>query len=298
MAMISLPAHNPARVQAELLRYTATLPRFLQPHLPAAWRDPNQPLELHPYAALTADFFGLSDQATIVEAATAGLLMELHCCLQDARLDGHLAMPALAAECLGNLFFAESLARFNALSQDPAALAPHVHRSFIALAEGYVVEGNEEQDYFRAITNRCAPFHILIAALGLHAGQLERIEPCAQMARHLLFWFQTADDRNDWREDLAAGRRSHLLHHIAPLLGGLPFPQWTTQHVEDALYLYGGAEGMLALGCHHLEAALAIARRHGASPRFLPAWIGEALLRQRQLRQWCLDRKRQVLKSA
>jgi hypothetical protein len=282
--------------QTRLLDYAATLPPALRGYLPASWCGLDQVFDPHPYASLTAEFFGVTEAATIAECEVAGALMEAHCCFQDARIDEHERLPRPVSESLSNLFLAESITRFQRVAGDAAALAPHVQRAFADLAHGYVTEDAQEEDAFQTVTNRCAPFHILVAALGLHGGQPEKIEACSRMSRHLLFWFQILDDGEDWPEDLACGRQTHFLKQLEPLLPGREFSTWTRRDVEDALYLFGGAEAMLTEASAQLEAALAIAEPHGSAT--LSRWIRALLSEQRELRQWCLARKRAFLESA
>ena len=279
-----------------LNEFAATMPKELAAGLPGDWRNPDRVLTPKPYTPLIASFFGIRDRRTIAEAAAASLMMEFYCCLQDARIDGHAMLTGWVSEALGNILLMESLTRFETIAGDAAGLRPYVQRAFVELAEGYADEQRPsgEQDHFRSVTNRAAPFHILIAALGLHAGQRERIAACSQLARHLLFWFQIHDDLQDWREDLAAGRRSYALSRLAPFLPGKEFPEWSEREMEDALYLFGGAETLIDEAVHHLEAAQPMA----TPSRALRRLIGVALEHHRALRAWCIGRKRELLAAA
>ena len=279
-----------------LRKYVGTLPAMLQGAIPADWTRRDLPFDPKPYAPLVASYFGIRDRETIAAAAAAGLMMELYCCLQDARIDGHEWAGSRVSEPLGNLLVSESLARFEEIAGDAAALRPHVQRAFVELAKGYWEEQRpaEEQDHFRSVTNRAAPFHILIAAFGLRSGQPEKIEPCSQLARHLLFWFQIQDDLEDWEEDLAKGRRSYLLHRLAPLVGTKEFGEWTAAEVENALYLYGGAEMLIDDSVRELEQA----GRFVGTSRLLRRLLGGMLSEHRKLRGWCLERKREFLRTA
>ena len=324
------PLFRAARVRLDA--YATTLPACLQPAVPARWRDTSDDFSGKPYAPMMAEFFGIGDAAIVVEALVAGLLMEAHCCLQDARIDGHADQPAAVSESLGNILLADSLARFDALSGDAAALTPHVRRAFADLAEGYAaeaaaIEGTAPertvlgrtvpertvpertvpesmargasaaaaQHSFRSVTNRAAPFHILVASLGLRAGRPEKIEACSEMARHLLFWFQIVDDVTDWPNDFRHGRNSYLLHRLKPYAGNRP---WTEREVENALYLFGGAESLVDEATRQLEAAHRLARTEGVNPRSLLYWLEALLDYHRDLRAWCIQSKLEFLASA
>ena len=281
--------------QTRLRDYTATLPEPQRAVLPRSWMNTDAELTAKPHAPLIAEFFGIADPETITEAFVASILMEGHCCAQDARIDGHSPLPAPMSESLSNLLLAESLARFGALSGDARALAPHVQRAFADLADGYAAEGRvaTKPEFFRSVTNRAAPFHILVAALGLHAQQPERIETCSQMARHLLFWFQLLDDLQDWPKDLQHGRQSYLLHRLTPFVGDRPFAEWSAPDVKEALYLLGGAESITDEAVAHLESALAL-----AEGQTLVRWIRALISHHRQARRSCIERKRDFLKTA
>lgn len=271
-----------------LNEFAAALPKELAAGLPGDWRNPDAVLTPKPYTPLAASLFGIQDRRMIAEAAAASLMMELYCCLQDARIDGHPVLAGWVSEALGNVLLIESLTRFERVAGDAAGLRPYVQRAFVELAEGYAEEQRPggEQDHFRSVTNRAAPFHILIAALGLHAGQRERIAECSQLARHLLFWFQIQDDLQDWREDLAAGRRSYLLSRLDGAR--------TEAEAADALYLFGGLERLIDEAVHHLEAAQGMA----SASRALRRLIGMALEHHGELRAWCIGRKRALLAAA
>jgi len=287
------------QAHAEFIRFSAELPPALRAQVPPSWRDASLEFSGKPYPPLMADFFGVHDERVILDAFMASLMMEAHCSFQDARIDGHARGPLALSEALGNLLFAESLGRFQRFAGDAAALAPYVRQAFADLAEGYAVEARPaaEQDFFTAVTNRCAPFQILMAALGLHAGQAEKIAPGWQMARHLLFWFQLLDDLEDYPEDLARGRQTHLLYRLEPLMEGRPFAGWTVRAVDDALYLFGGLEMLLAEAMVQLEAARTIVRQEAPRALLLEGMLARFLAHHGELRAWCFERKRAFLKT-
>jgi hypothetical protein len=267
------------------------------------------PSNLKPHSIWIAQFFGITDEEVIGRAFTASLLMETHCCLQDRRIDRELRndIDFVTSDALSNVLLADSLSRFTELAGDDPSFQDCIRSAFCDLAEAYAAEASGQVPYmsrekmFKAIVDRAAPFHILVAAMGFHSGRRDRIAPCSQLTCHLIMWFQLLDDAADWEKDLARGRRSYLLHRIEPLMDGKPFEEWTSEQVADALFLYGGAEGLLQESIEQITAALRIAEEHAAPPALadtadaMTPWLRQFLHIHRSARDWSIGRKREFL---
>ncbi len=296
-------------VQAYTAKLSPSLRKALEGYGPKLSGQP-VPGNFKPHSIWIAQFFGITDADVIARAFHASLLMELHCCLQDRRIDRELrhGIDFIISDALSNVLLSDSLAEFAALAGD-SAFHQSVRSAFCDLAEAYATEAAGDLPYlspekmFKAVVDRAAPFHILIAAMGYHSGQLHRIAPCSAMTCHLVMWFQILDDATDWEVDLARGRRSYLLHRLEPLMEGKPFERWQAFEVADALYLFGGAEDLLNECMDQLKRALEIAEAHAAAPAL--AETPEALARWLRIfagihgeaRQWSIARKREFLGS-
>jgi hypothetical protein len=268
------------------------------------------PSNLKPHPVWMAQFFGLTDLETVTEVFIASSLMELHCCLQDRRIDQDERgeMNFATSDALSNVLMADSLVRFSAFASKPQFHAA-VRNSFFDLAEAYMLEASGSLPYltpekmFQAVVNRAAPFHILVAALAYRTGQLAKIEPCSRMACHLIMWFQILDDLTDWQQDLEKRRYTYLLHRLQPFIPGKPMEMWTREEVADALYLYGGFESLVVEGTAQLESALAIAKDHAAQEALsgegasLTRWLRIFIDVQTKERQWSIDRKWEFIHS-
>lgn len=267
------------------------------------------PRNLKPHSIWVAQFFGITDEAVIARAFTASLLMELHCCLQDRRIDRELrnGMDFVTSDALSNVLLADSLSRFTELAGGDPGFQQSIRSAFCDLAEAYAAEAEGQLPYlspekmFKAVVDRAAPFHILVAAMGFHSGRTDRIAACSLMTCHLILWFQLLDDATDWEPDFARGRQTYLLHRIAPLMPAKPFEQWTADEISDALYLFGGAENLLLECVEQLEAALRIAEAHAAEPALaetpeaLAPWLRRFIQIHRGARDWSIGRKHEFL---
>jgi hypothetical protein len=281
----------------------------LQLAAPALFRDADTFL-IEPYGVLAAQFFGTSDQRAIEDSVFAGLLMQLHCCLQDQRIDGELprSVSIPAAESLSNLLLAESLSIFSRVAAHPQ-FPTSVRSAFSDLATAYHVEAAggierlNQADRMRTFADRAAPLHILISALGYQSGHPEKIEACSEIGRRYILWFQILDDCTDWQKDLARKRHSYLLLQLEPLMQGRPFAEWRPDDVETALFLLGGIEAVFEEGCCHLQEALKIVREHGAAesqadrPDSLASWLTTLIEAQKSIRAECVTMKRRFLRE-
>jgi len=271
---------------------------------------PLPPRNLKPHSIWVAQFFGITDEEVIARAFLASLQMELHCCLQDRRIDGELrrGLSLAMSDALSNVLLTDSLREFENLAGHED-FHRYVRQAFCDLGEAYAAEQSgalanlSPEKMFKAVVDRAAPFHILVASLGLRSGRVSGIAPCSSMTCHLVMWFQILDDATDWEVDLSRGRRSYLLHRMQQFMEGQPFGEWKPTDVANALYLFGGAETLLGECVDQLGAALAIARKHAAppaqadTPESLVHWLERFLEIHAGARRWSIARKWEFLKS-
>jgi hypothetical protein len=256
-------------------------------------------------------FFGITDLEIVNRAALASLLMEIHCCLQDGRLDGELppGINLATSDALSNVLLCDSLSMFAGIAGCPE-FQNNVREAFSDLAEAYAIEAADglpsltRWEAFRSVADRAAPYHILVSALGYHSGRAGAIESCSEAARHLVMWMQIQDDVYDWRQDLKAHRRSYLLLLLQPYMQDLPILEWKAEDVENALYLFGGAEALLEDSLRHLRAAFEIVRVHAAevaladTPESLSRWLRVMIQTTEQRLDSSIKRKREFLRTS
>ncbi len=299
-------------VHRRLHEYVGTLPesgRATLAQIGSGWlsEEPGQEI-VKPYSLFIAEFFGITDPAAIGRASLAGNLMQLHCWLQDSRIDGD--WPATqcgpASDALSNLLMTDSLAIFAEVAADPKFWGM-ARGAFCELADAYAAEEcrNLAGDaLLRAVLGRSAPFHILVAALGLHAQRPDLIRPCVELADRLLLWFQILDDLSDWRDDRAHGRQPYAMTLIARFLGGQAFSQTPEDEIADALYLFGGGETLIDECIRLLREAFDLLRRYSAAPSpsesqvSLHRWLPILIDAHEEVRRWSIRQKREFLEIA
>jgi hypothetical protein len=214
------------------------------------------------------------------------------------------------SDALSNIFLTDSLVRFAEIAGKPE-FHQSVHRAFSDLANAYILEASGRVPYlspeemFRAVADRAAPFHILVAAMAYRSGLVAKMAECSRMVCHFILWYQLLDDATDWRADLAKRRQTYLLHRLSPWMEGVPFSDWTPEQVGDALSLYGGAESMIPECIAHLNAALEIALEHAcpeardeSNPASLVRWVRMFIEVHHQALADSLERKRAFLAAA
>jgi len=294
-----------------LHEYVTTLPESGRATLAQAgssWfsEDPGQGI-LKPYTPFAAEFFGITDAEVIGRASLASNLMQLHCWLQDSRIDGD--WPATVCgpgtDALSNILMTDSLAIFAELAGD-AQFWPMTRAAFCELADAYASEGRPGltgEALERSVLGRCAPFHMLVAALGLHARRPDLIAPCSEMADRLLLWFQILDDLTDWREDRAAGREPYAMTRIASYFGERAFLESSDDEIADVLYLFGGGEALIGDCVRLLGEALDLLRRYSAAPQpesltSMHRWLPRLIEAHEQVRQWSVRQKSEFLERA
>lgn len=296
-------------VHRRLHGYVETLPpsgRDALSQVGSAWfaDDPGQGI-IKPYPVFTAEFFGIADAEVIGRASLASNLMQLHCWLQDSRIDGDwpAAQCAAATDALSNILLTDSLSIFADLAAD-TGFWPIARASFCELSDAYAAEASPNaagDGLIRDVLGRSAPFHILVAALGLHARRTDLIQPCTEMANRLLLWFQILDDLSDWREDHARGRRSYAMSLLDRFIGSKPLAECTADDIADALYLFGGAEALIAECVRLLGEALDLLRRHTPVPRAgesatsFHCWLPLLIDGHEKVRLWSIQQKSEFL---
>ncbi len=293
-----------------LHEYVATLPESSRTTLAqsgSSWlsEDPGQGI-LKPYTPFVAEFFGISDAEVVGSASLASNLMQLHCWLQDSRIDGDWPAPACGpgTDALSNILMTDSLAIFAGLAGD-AKFWPMTRAAFCELADAYASEGRAGlfgEALERSVLGRCAPFHMLVAALGLHARRPDLIGPCSEMANRLLLWFQIIDDLTDWREDRAAGRESYAMTRIASFFEARSFLQSSEDELADTLYLFGGGEALIGECIRLLREALDLLRYSAAprpeSPISIHRWLPRLIEAHEEVRWWSIRQKSEFLEGA